>query len=71
MTFRDYLFWVQVRDNPRGDFIKDARFDKHIPNAQSWPELEMYLELRHACESAKLAAHDFWREYARRHRRSA
>ena len=52
-TFRDFIRTRRVTDNPRGDFIADARADPRLPDAKRWSELETYLRVQgDACSEA-------------------
>lgn len=63
MTFREYITRRRRGDNPQGDFVEDARRDGRLPDAQSWPELKLYLMSRGTCGDAVEAAHAVWRGY--------
>lgn len=44
MTFKEYLATRKVTDTPPGDFTRDARGDRRMPDATSWAELREYIE---------------------------
>ena len=33
MSFRDYIATRRVTDTPAGDFVRDARKDRHLPDS--------------------------------------
>lgn len=66
MTFKEYLAKCRVTDNPRGDFIKDARRDDRMPDIKSRGELLKYLSGRGAILEARQEAGRLWLEYERR-----
>ena len=63
--FRTFIRARRVTDTPRGDFIADAKADRHFPDARSWAQLACYLVHRHACHGAINAARRVWNAYAR------
>jgi hypothetical protein len=64
--FREFLRTRRVTDNPRGDFIADARRDPRLPDVQRWSELETYLRLQgDACPEAVRQAKRLWQEFER------
>lgn len=69
MSFKGYLGQSRALENPRGDFIRDARADEQLPEPASWEELRGYFESRGACEGTLVAARAYWREYQRAERR--
>lgn len=71
MTFREYIAVRRIGDNPQGDFIEDARHDRHFPDVQSWRELRSYLENRGACAEAVAAGRLVWQTYRAALRRQA
>jgi hypothetical protein len=42
-SFRNFIRSATVTDNPRGDFIGDAKADHELPDVKTWEELEDYL----------------------------
>jgi hypothetical protein len=66
--FAAFISSRRVTDNPRGDFIADTQGiirGGRFPVMRSWPQLETYLLVRHACDEAIQQAHRVWREYER------
>lgn len=66
MRFKEYVAARQVRDNPQGDFIEDARRDKRMPDVESWPELRSYLTRRGGDDDVIDAARLVWVAYCAR-----
>jgi uncharacterized protein YozE (UPF0346 family) len=65
MKFGTWLDKRRVSDNPRGDFIKDARDDRRMPeDFATFDELHSYLSSRRACWQAIEVAGQVWNEYA-------
>ena len=64
--FREFISTRRVTDNPRGDFIADARRDPRFPDVQRWSELEGYLRIQgDACPKAIRQAKRLWQEFER------
>jgi hypothetical protein len=63
MSFKQYIAKRQARDNPEGDFVRDARADGALPDVQNWAALKAYLEGNGACDGALVAARSVWRAY--------
>ncbi|OXE35531.1 MAG: hypothetical protein CGW95_13285 [Phenylobacterium zucineum] len=63
MTFADYLAKRQARDNPQGDFVRDAREDARMADMHTWPQLQAYLYSKRACHEAIEAGRLVWRSY--------
>ena len=70
MSFKEYIAKRQARDNPQGDFVRDARSSADLPDAESWAELRSYLNRKWACDEAIDAARLVWQSYQAK-RRSA
>ena len=70
MTFKEYLAKRQVRDNPQGDFVQDARSDDRLPDVTSWAELKGYLIRRGGDHKVIEAAQLVWAAYRAKLRRS-
>lgn len=71
MSFRDYIGKRQARDNPQGDFVRDARGDTGFPDAESWADLRSYLRGKRAIPEAVDAARLVWQSYQARKRAGA
>jgi len=63
MTFREYIAKRQARENPQGDFVRDARDDARMPDVTSWSQLHAYLRSIRACPEAVDAGRLVWRSY--------
>lgn len=63
MSFPKYIGKRRITDTPAGDFVKDARADKELPDVKSWGELKIYLGRKGACLEAIDAARSVWRGY--------
>lgn len=68
MSFREYIATRQARANPQGDFVRDARADGKLPDAESWQELRSYLSSQRAIPEAVDAARLVWQAYQARRR---
>lgn len=66
-SFNAYVINRHVRDNPRGDFIKDFKADDYCLSYQfnSKSELVEYLNDHNACSEAIQQAKRMWAEYQR------
>lgn len=62
-SFRAYVQNATVTDDPEGDFVRDAKADRGLPDAQSWAELRDYLKTRGAVRNAIKAALHVWQAY--------
>lgn len=65
MTFKEYISRARAGDNPRGDFIRDARADTKMPDDfASWEDLESFLRRVHFASSDAIdAGKAAWRSY--------
>jgi YozE SAM-like fold len=63
--FRTFIQTARASNNPRGDFIGDAKDDDGLPNATTWEELESYLHGCRACHEAIDAGKVVWDEFKR------
>lgn len=63
MSFKEYVAKRRVTDTPAGDFVGDAKRDRELPDARTWPELATYLASRGAHRDAVSAARSVWRGY--------
>jgi hypothetical protein len=63
LSFRDFVRSRDITRNARGDFIDDARVDANFPDPNTLEELEAYLSSCRACEAAREAGRNLWREY--------
>jgi hypothetical protein len=69
LTFTEYVKSRRVTDNAAGDFVRDAKADGRMPNAQSWDQLHTYLVTQGAILDAIAAAKVVWRGYQAKLRR--
>lgn len=65
MTFKQWLATRNVTQNPRGDFLDDAKGDSSFPEVHSKDQLETYLASKSACSEAVVEALKLWRQYAK------
>jgi len=67
--FREYIHKRRITDTRQGDFVSDAKTDPHLPDAQSWKELENYLYEHHFSSPVAmfLAAKLVWQQYRSRY----
>ena len=69
MTFKEYLAIRRVTDTPAGDFTKDARADRHLPNVKTWEQLRRHVERRAPLRNGGdvlSAARQVWAGYQRK-----
>jgi hypothetical protein len=71
MTFQEYLAKRQARDNPQGDFVRDCRSDRAMPDVTTWPQLHFHLRSKRACPEAVEAGRLVWRSYQRQLKKNA
>jgi hypothetical protein len=50
-------------DAAAGDFARDARNDRELPDAETWRELELYLSKRGVTDRAITAGKRVWLAY--------
>jgi hypothetical protein len=62
-SFLKFIRTAVISNDPRGDFIGDAREDRELPDAETWEQLESYLFGCHACDGAFEAAKEVWDEF--------
>jgi hypothetical protein len=65
-SFREWIRTINAGDNPRGDFISDAR---NLPEVPTWSALRWHLLSNNACDEAMSQGRQLWSEWTR-HRRS-
>lgn len=63
MNFREYVHKANVTNDPRGDFIRDARRDENMPAISSWAEMRAYLERANVSTAVLTAAGQAWQSY--------
>ena len=63
MTFKEYLANRVARENPQGDFVRDARADRQLPDVATWPELHSYLRSIRAGSETIEAGRLVWQSY--------
>jgi hypothetical protein len=67
ITFKHWLRTQPLHKlpyGPEGDFVRDARDDRTLPDVQSWRELRGYLLWNcNACSEAITAAAGVWNHY--------
>jgi hypothetical protein len=65
-TFAQYIRAARATDDPRGDFIADAKAEiraDRFPRVEGWEDLRAHLRTRRACPGAVRAAAAVWDEY--------
>lgn len=65
MSFLKYIAGRRVTDTPAGDFVRDAKQDRSLPDAKEWSELHRYLLRKGASSAAIDAARRVWQGYRR------
>lgn len=71
MTFKAWLRTQKRRDDPVGDFARDALEDRRFPRVSTdtlgggWTKVRRHLQAIGACDSAEDAGFQAWREYQR------
>jgi len=63
LSFKEYVSKRRLTDTPAGDFVRDARADRALPDAESWEQLHTYLITKGAIPEAIAAARVVWRSY--------
>jgi hypothetical protein len=63
MSFVAFIKTCEAGDNPAGDFIREARDDRDLPDALSWKQLELYLSRRGVRNQAIAAGRRVWVAY--------
>jgi hypothetical protein len=63
MSFVAYIKTCQAGDDPVGDFVRDARADRDLPDAETWRQLELYLSKRGTMDRAIVAGKRVWLAY--------
>jgi hypothetical protein len=66
MSFAAYLKTYPAGDDAAGDFVRNIRNDREIPNAETWRQLEAYLSLRGITDRAMVAGKQVWTAYESR-----
>lgn len=61
--FRRYLRECRAGENPIGDFVRDSRRVRDLPNVETVDELLAFMRSRGACREAVSAARACWRRY--------
>ena len=46
MSFVAYIKTCKAGDDPAGDFVREARDDRELPDVLTWKQLELYLSKR-------------------------
>jgi hypothetical protein len=63
MSFVAYIKTCQAGDDPMGDFVRDARDDRDLPDAETWRQLELYLSKRGVMDRRMVAGKRVWLAY--------
>jgi uncharacterized protein YozE (UPF0346 family) len=64
VSFHHWINVARKTDDPVGDFIGDARYDRNFPlNIRSQKALKIYLNRRGACQECIDILPDVWRRY--------
>jgi hypothetical protein len=61
--FKGFLKKQQWSDDLARQFVDDAEADAGLPDAESWEQLETYLNEQEAVPSALNAARNVWEQY--------
>ncbi|MBC7737877.1 MAG: hypothetical protein H7245_11820 [Candidatus Saccharibacteria bacterium] len=62
MTFKQFLSMQKAGHDERGDFLRLANADVHVPDTGTWPEFYAYFETRHGGRMADSGS-VLWKEY--------
>ena len=71
MSFAAYLKTYPAGDDAAGDFVRNIRDDRELPNAETWRQLEAYLSLRGVPDRAMVVGKKVWAAYESRPAASA
>jgi hypothetical protein len=63
MSFVAYVKTCPAGDDPAGDFVREARDDRDLPDAVTWRQLELYLSKRGVMDRAIAAGKRVWVAY--------
>ncbi|ARP97891.1 hypothetical protein [Pseudorhodoplanes sinuspersici] len=63
LSFRDFILSHSPEDSAAGDFVRDTKAMKEIPDVTSWEQLLAYLEQYGAYQPAIDAAKVVWARY--------
>ena len=63
MSFVAYIKTCKAGDDPPGDFVRDARDDRELPDVLTWKQLELYLSKRGVRSQAIAAGRRVWVAY--------
>ncbi|MDB5663623.1 MAG: hypothetical protein JWS11_166 [Cypionkella sp.] len=70
MTFTEFLTSRKVSHDAKGDFVRLALSDPHLPHFENWSETRAYIVQRHDNEAIADAGEDVWKEYQSAQRRA-
>lgn len=62
MTFTDFLSTLKAGADERGDFLRLASRDVHLPEVRTWAEFYSYIEAQHSQQIAEAGA-ALWKRY--------
>ena len=63
MSFAAYIKMYPAGDDAAGDFVRNIRDDRKLPNAETWRQLEAYLSLRGVTDRAMVVGKQVWIAY--------
>ncbi|MFY9970592.1 MAG: hypothetical protein WBQ45_26365 [Roseiarcus sp.] len=63
MSFVAYIKTCPAGDDPTGDFVRDVRGDRDLPDAATWRQLELYLSKRGTMDRTIAAGKRVWVAY--------
>jgi hypothetical protein len=63
MSFAAYIKTFPAGDDAAGDFVRDIRDDRDLPNADTWRQLEGYLSVRGVTDRAMVVGKRVWVAY--------
>jgi hypothetical protein len=65
MTFSQFVLTRQARENPRGDFIRDAKQDRNFPLNADFTAVRNHVWVNGGCKQAMAECEALHKEYLR------
>lgn len=70
MTFKQYILGCKITPDQRGDFVRLAKSDIHLPEVETWEEMRSYLDFLYQNHGLTEGGRHVWIEYHTGERRS-